>query len=228
MIRVFCPTRHRPQNALRLTESFNETTSYARLIFSVDEDAGPMLSAYTADLEWQDRIGVFRHPGEHGTGFVKPLNWVVDRAGWAGEFYGFVGDDHVFRTSSWETKVEAAFHAGADVVYGDDLLVGDRIPTAVFLRRELVRALGWFAPPQFSHLNADCCWKDIGESLGTLRYLPDVVIEHLHPAAGKAENDDQYSYVNSPEMVKKDGATYDRWLAELPEFISQLKQRMGR
>jgi hypothetical protein len=41
-----------------------------------------------------------------------------------------------------------------------------------------------------------------------ITYLGDVVIEHLHPANGKAKLDQGYEECNSPEQVSSDSAAY--------------------
>jgi hypothetical protein len=40
-----------------------------------------------------------------------------------------------------------------------------------------------------------------------------VVIEHLHPLVGKAENDERYELVNNGGMFGRDEAAYREYLA---------------
>lgn len=104
---------------------------------------------------------------------------------------GHVGDDHRFRTPGWDRVIEAAL-SDPGIAYGDDLLQGANLPTAVFMSSAIPRTLGYFALPTCRHMRIDRAWKRLGEGLGRLRYLPDVVIEHLHPSAGKAPSDAGY------------------------------------
>jgi hypothetical protein len=60
------------------------------------------------------------------------------------------------------------------------------------------------APPNQKQLFVDNYWKALGEALGTLTYLPEVIIEHLHPIAGKAPSDASYELSNSPERWRHD------------------------
>jgi hypothetical protein len=56
---------------------------------------------------------------------------------------------------------------------------------------------------------------DLGRALRSVTYLPDVVIEHLHPHAGKADMDDGYARCNGEEMYEADRAAYEQWKTHL-------------
>jgi hypothetical protein len=196
---VLVPTRGRPHNAVRLQQAFADTESLnAELVFVADAD-DPELPAYWTAAG--DRLirHLTVHDGETGTGMAAALNHAAGR--FAGEYaaLGFMGDDHLPRTPRWDAHVLGALNtAEPAVVYGNDLFQGAALPTAVFMPSRLVQALGFMAPPVLRHLYADDFWLELGWHLGTLRYLPDVVIEHLHPAAGKTAMDDRYAAVNAP------------------------------
>jgi hypothetical protein len=106
---------------------------------------------------------------------------------------GFLGDDHRPRTPGWDTRIiEAMAALGDGLVYADDGLQGERLPTAPFWSAKVIRALGFYYPPVLDHLFADDYWLRLAHDLGRCTYLPDVSIEHQHPAAGKAEMDRSY------------------------------------
>ena len=56
--------------------------------------------------------------------------------------------------------------------------------------------------------------RDLGRAAGCLTYLPDVVIEHVRPVAGKAAIDEGYRRVNAPEMYHRDRAAYRTYMSE--------------
>jgi len=85
---------------------------------------------------------------------------------------------------------------GTGIVYGNDLLQGEMIPTAVFMTADIVKALGYFCPPTLLHMYLDNSWKDWGQGADCLRYLPDVIIEHMHPGTGKGSFDSVYAESN--------------------------------
>jgi hypothetical protein len=53
----------------------------------------------------------------------------------------------------------------------------------------------------------------LGKDLNALRYIPEVVLEHLHPIAGKAEWDEGYKDVNAQEIYSADKKAFDDYLA---------------
>ena len=68
------------------------------------------------------------------------------------------------------------------------------------------------SPPKQQHLYLDNFWKDLGEALGTLRYLDKVVLEHMHFVVGKSEKDNLYEQINSEEMYHLDKTAYNEYL----------------
>jgi len=64
------------------------------------------------------------------------------------------------------------------------------------------------SPPAMKHLYLDNFWRDMGQELGSLRYLDDVIIEHMHFLIGKSEQDAGYAEVNSSEIGRHDQLAY--------------------
>lgn len=145
---------------------------------------------------------------------------------------GFMGDDHRVRTRGWDRLlVEAAGPIG--IAYGDDLLQGAALPTAVVMGADIVRALGQMVPPTLRHLFVDDYWKALGLGMGRLTYVPEVVIEHLHPSAGKAEMDESYAVTNHPDRYESDGAAWRAYRDDGPlradlDTLSVLSHRWSR
>jgi hypothetical protein len=215
---MLCPSRGRPGNIADLLAAWRETSSGdASLVVAVDDD-DPELDAYRA-LEAEDlAIVVGPRLRIGGTLNVLAPAFAEDYAA-----VGFLGDDHRPRTPGWDGRlVEALRELGGGVVYGNDLLMGEKLPTAVAISSEIVRALGFLVPPGMVHMYFDNFWKGLGESLGRLHYLEDVVIEHMHPIAEKAPWDDGYREVNAPAMYARDRAALSRWIREDSE------EAMGR
>jgi hypothetical protein len=78
------------------------------------------------------------------------------------------------------------------------------------------------APPTLTHLYVDNAWLDLGRALESITYLPDTVIEHLHPHAGKAEPDEGYERVNGDAMYDADRAAYDAWKIHLGQDAARV------
>jgi hypothetical protein len=201
---VIVPSRGRPDNIRALVEAWEQTDTEATLMVAVDDD-DPCLDEY-------GRLNLWETPGRDWYVMVGPrlrlgptLNYYAHLYAPDYRHIGFMGDDHRPRTAGWDKTIVAALdELGTGVVYGNDLLQEANLPTAAFLTADIVRTLGYMVPPGLTHLFLDDFWKLFGERIGALRYLKDVVIEHLHPSAGKAEWDPGYQEANSGAMWDHD------------------------
>ena len=131
------------------------------------------------------------------------------------DIVGFMGDDHRPRTVDWDLEISKAAHVANNkcVLYGNDLIQGANLPTAVAMTTDIIKALGYFCPPGLMHLYLDDAWREIGREVGKLLYMPQVIIEHCHPIAKKGvEWDDGYREVNSGQQYESDGNAYRAWL----------------
>lgn len=227
---VIVPSRGRPENIARLAEAWHTRRIVGtQLVVAVDDD-DPRLEDYRkVALPFLGALWVGTRRRMCGTLNAVALDLLKDHTdsltGWLPDVVGFMGDDHLPRTEGWDVDVvDALDELGSGIVYGNDLLQGERLPTAVFMTSDIVRTLGWMVPPGLVHLYADNAWLEIGRGMGRLRYLPDVVIEHMHPAAGKAPMDGRYAEVNAPEVDAADKATFEAWMADgLPGNLQALR-----
>ncbi|WP_435610052.1 hypothetical protein [Streptomyces sp. C10-9-1] len=210
---VIIPTRGRPDAVPALLDAWQATGATADLLFAIDED-DPRRDDYLAHGE------PARARGLHPIWSVGPrlrlvgtLNDVANTMAPRYPYLAFMGDDHRPRPADrpWDARIRECLSGGPGIVYGNDLLQGQKMPTAVAMTSDIVTALGYMALPACTHLCVDLVWKDWGEGMGRLTYLPDMVIEHLHPANGKAALDAGYEEANSPAMVDHDTAAYYRY-----------------
>jgi hypothetical protein len=222
---LIVPTRNRVNNALRLLDQCALTVQvmdWAEDIYFVVGSEDPRLD------EYRECFGGFNLRVFPDRGLVKALNWMSARLVDRYDNLAFMGDDHFPQTKNWDAKYcNELYQLGDGFVYGDDLLQGEKIPTQIAMTSSIVETLGFFTPPGFTHLCCDLAWKDLGEGIDKISYMPEVIIEHLHPANGKAEEDEGYKFVNSPEMVLRDSEEYYRWKEhDLPGQLDQLKKRL--
>lgn len=228
---VIVPTRGRPENAARLAEAFRETDALNALPVFVADENDPELPGYRALLD-EGRISRLMIPpvNQVASGMCAALNFAARRYAEIYDAIGFMGDDHLPRTRGWDDQIMDALDSmEPKVVYGNDLLQGPNLPTAVFMPSRIVRAVEFMAPPVMRHLYLDNYWKTLGEHLGGLVYLPDVIIEHLHPIAGKAPWDERYEAVNSS---LRDHADRSAWLEYVEDgrfawCVQQVRKEYG-
>lgn len=222
---VIVPSRGRPHNIAALHDAWAATTTgVSGLLVAVDDD-DPALTGYEQvcgergiELTVRPRLRM-----------VPTLNKVaVERA--PHHFaVGFLGDDHRPRSLGFDAHYLAALRTlGTGFVYGNDLLAGERLPTQVAMTSDIVQTLGYMAPPTLIHTWADNAWHDLGHAIDRIRYLPDVVVEHMHPLAGKASQDDGYVEVNAPDAFERDRQAFAHWYEhDMPADVAKLRALLG-
>jgi hypothetical protein len=220
---VIVPTRSRPEaisrvvNAWRVTGAGDEG---AELLFVVDEDDPAGVDEYRRQLDgrppWVSAIyrNVWRP-------LVPKLN--LEASELAAIRYapmlGFAGDDHLPRTPGWAGRYIGELRSmGTGVVYCDDGYQHENIPTQWAMTADIVRALDRMVPAPVEHLYCDNAVRDLARAAGCLSYLPDVLIEHMHPVARdasgapKAPSDEQYERVNGREQNRRDRTAWRTWV----------------
>ena len=206
---VIIPTRGRPQAVPALVQAWDDTGATADLLFAVDTD-DPELAGYKAEAAKVKGDPRFRVVHGKRLRLCGTLNAQAVKAARKYRYLAFLGDDHRPRpaATAWDARIRECLSGGPGIVYGNDLLMGERMPTAVAMTSDIVRTLGYMAPPALVHLCLDLVWLDWGKGMGRITYLPDMVIEHLHPANGKADLDVGYEECNSEAQVSADSAAY--------------------
>lgn len=221
------PSRGRPENAYRLAQAFIDTGAEADLYFIIDND-DPKWSEY---VKHEDEKNYRCLPADNKTGgCAKSLNdgavLLLDILEFPlYDHFIFMGDDHLPRTQGWNQALVQAIGLDTGFAYGNDLLQGANLPTAYAMSRNLVDDLRGMTFPGCFHLYFDNFVKQLGLDINCLRYLPDVIIEHMHPVAGKAEMDEGYERVNEPKWYEADLLTLQRYFisAEYAALITKYK-----
>jgi len=217
---VLIPTRGRPDNAIALEQAFVETNTKAARFYIVDFN-DETRSEYSWKLPVESVIMIHNETG----GMAYPLNYIARQ--FIGEFdnFAFMGDDHRPRTANWDEKFVEELYTGSDIVYGNDLFQGSALPTAVAMSAQIVEHLRGMVPDTQRHLYLDNFWLKLGQDLGKIKYLPDVIIEHCHAFNGKAPMDENYARVNAPEIYSADKIAFDNYIAsdQYQTLLTKLK-----
>ena len=217
---VLIPTRGRPDNAVALEQAFVDTNTKAARFYIVDFN-DETRSQYSWKMPVESVIMIHNETG----GMAYPLNYIARQ--FIGEFdnFAFMGDDHRPRTANWDEKFVEELYTGSDIVYGNDLFQGSALPTAVAMSDEIVEALRGMVPDTQRHLYLDNFWLKLGQDLGKIKYLPDVIIEHCHAFNGKAPMDENYARVNAPEVYSADKIAFDNYIVsdQYQTLLTKLK-----
>lgn len=211
---VIVPTRGRPENIVRLDNAISDTLTDIDVCYCVDDD-DPNLAGYV-----KTGIPLLCGPRKR---LVGTLNEVALKFAWEYDIIGFLGDDVLPKTERWDDIIRHNFVENM-VAYGNDGHQGEGLPTGVFLDARIIRILGYMVPPTFIHLFADNYWKALGEALGTLTYLPDLDMEHLHPYAGKAEHDQTYAEANAGPVWENDERAFNEYVTH---FLANDVERLN-
>ncbi len=193
-----CPSRGRPHNIERLVIAWEDTQASCVLDLRLDED-DPELDRYM-QIQFPDLWAVTVGPRATGAEYT---NETLDRYPQASA-YGCLGDDCVPKTRHWDRLLASA--AGDwGIAYADDLWKSRC--THPIIGGELVRAVGWLGLPVVNSLCIDTAWEIIGQEISRLVFCPAVIIEHMHPCAGKAPRDRTYN----ERRGGRDLRTFDKW-----------------
>jgi hypothetical protein len=196
---VITPSRGRPDRMREMVEAVHATRKGdVRVVCMVDDD-DPTIPQYQQILGMVVVVGKRR-------GLVGSTNEAAARFAQFQPFVASLGDDHRPVSEGWDVALchAIADMGGTGIAYGDDQLVGEALPTAAVISSNIVTALGYMGPPALQHLYVDNFWRDLGNAAGCLAYLPDVVIRHDHPNAGRVEWDDTYREGNSTAIRDRD------------------------
>lgn len=219
---VIVPTRGRPENMAKLSRVFQETCADSTVLhWVVDKDDPAKDEYFAAYTESTYNFQSFWVSPKGPPGITHPLNYVVDQVfnplyGFYPTILGFLGDDFEPITPQWDVEIEEALsrngHTG--IAYGNDLLQGEKLPTAWFVTRDIVDTLSFLSPPCLNHLYVDNYWLELGRGAECLTYLPDVILEHKHPLAGKAEWDATYEQNNNTVSARRDRDAFKQYKRE--------------
>lgn len=226
-IGIIIPSTGRPEQCARLVGRILETArSSIRIVVSVEpDDVKPyaralagfnspsgVISAGLTGLVW-DQTGQVG-PGSHVAAINRGARSMVTEHEPAGpeettpKIIIKLDDDHWPLTIGWDALYLNALNdlGGTGVVYGNDLFQGENLPTVPGLSADIVRALGWYAPPVLGHLFCDNYWLELGRRSGLIKYLPDVQIQHRHPNTPHGATIDA--------TYRAGGLSQDRWMAD--------------
>lgn len=204
------PTRSRPQNIAPMIEAWSNSRVYAHLKFVIDQD-DPKYDQYIEELkgtpDWVSFMDITTH-----LMLVPKLNRMANLYCQEYEFIGFMGDDHRPKTPIWDGLMSAELRRrGFGMAYANDLFQKENLPTSVLMTANIIRALGYMAPPTLEHLYCDNFWKAMGQATEALVYMDHIVIEHQHPHVGRYPSDEQYDWVNSNRQYDKDGHAWETY-----------------
>jgi hypothetical protein len=202
---VMVPTRGRRAQCERLLESFTATATCADLTFIIDGDDRDTYDG----MDWGQAACAVLDPRAYLTG---KLNATADAVVGAYRVLMWVGDDNRFVTPGWDKIMLDALEdlGGSGWIYPDDKRRSD-VPEHWMCSSDVVKALGWFAPPYMSHFYIDNTVGELGKRAGLIRYCPEAVIEHLHYSIAPDTAHDELYQSTEEKFGASDLAAFQEW-----------------
>lgn len=229
MIGMIIPTRSRPESVQQIINAWHETGAWgaAYPLFVIDSDDArlddyrraldtPELTrGYIEAGDWQPMV-----PKLNVAAYYQTANYPV---------LGFMGDDHRPRTELWaQSLLSLHTRRPGHVAYGRDGLQDQALPTWWTMDSRIVKALGNMVPAPVQHMYCDNAIKEMAARAERLVYMPDILIEHMHPIAEKAPWDSQYRRVNRPEQYERDRSAFVGWLSDGLARDAKIMASVGR
>lgn len=205
------PTRGRPHGFTELVGAIHDTaTSKIRVIGCVDDD-DPTRDQY--EVPGPPSVDLWIGPRRTLSGWTNYAAALLLKSDDPPRYLASLGDDHRPRTPGWDLRLIEAIEAlsAPGIAYGDDLAQGPQLCTAWVVSAEVVRVVGWMMLPTCEHMYVDNAVLELGRASARIVYRPDVVIEHLHPVAGKSGWDDTYRETNTAQRYAADLAAFEAW-----------------
>lgn len=218
-IAILCPSRDRVKNMKECIESWELNNSGFSDFFVV------------CDSDQQSLYEVFNNlivsPKTGRRGMNDPTNYASKILSENYKYVMFIGDDHRFRSKNWDKVFidEYELNLKYGFVYGNDLFQKSNLPTACCVSSDIINLLGYISYPKLLHLYVDNYWMELGRRLKKISYLDHIIIEHMHPAAGKAANDQAYQQVNNNYVNNHDKAIFET--INFEEEIKKLEKLNG-
>ena len=216
---VIIPSRGRPDNLARCIDHLKKHSMVSDFVVGLDSD----------DEHNYPRIDGVKYEVDSRNYMIATLNQIAMKYVNQYLFLTFLGDDNIVTTDGWDVamSITLAKH-GYGIAYGNDHLQEDKLPTSIMITSNVVKALGFMAPPTQKHLYADNFWQALGKGLGALYYFPSVHWEHLHFLNGKSEKDAIYEEANSEERYKEDRDAFAAYMSErYIDDVTRVKEALG-
>ena len=146
-------------------------------------------------------------------------------------WYGLITDHSRPETRDWSYQIEQAVKPRNMVLVNDTKNRMNpetgyrRITSASCYGGELIRDLGWVWLPTVVHMYGDDAWERIGNALGCVTYLENVIVRDLLLRDGEIVRDESHRrlYRGRP-YIPGDKQAYTDWLDDFPSLMLELRE----
>lgn len=226
-ISLLTPTRGRPQFMHRLWDSaltMAENPENIEIVFYIDyDDATSFRMCYQLNAWLSSHVEMVLGPR-----IILSQMWNECWKAANGDILHHCADDVVFRTKDWDSIIINEFEKVPDkilFIYGRDGItpVELQLGTHGFIHQNWAKTIDYFVPPYFAYGKNDAWLSEVAVRIDRCKYMPELYIEHMHPAVGKAPMDSTYK-----DAIQRGGKNhrkiYDDMLPKRKADAEKLKQ----
>lgn len=203
MINILMPTRNKPEEIQRVCSELSGSLCNLWLYVANDD---PKLKDYkNLNLPFSAELIV----GEP-LGFSRGINYLANLA--ANEIGATMlmrAEDDFYFKPGWDEKylqVASEFPDGIFMTWCNYVMKGPEAePHTAAIGIEWYKTLGWFSLPGVQHWYCDNVLREMAESIGRSRYIPEPMIEHRHNAK------DPRKCGHGQEIYAADKIRYEQW-----------------
>jgi len=198
LVVIYCSVG-RDSNERRLLNSFNNKKSIysTKLLASLNNIHMPTVKRY--NTLWED-VNIKLSP----------------------DIVMFGADDIEFVTPNFDRIITNYFdnHIDIDILYPDDGIHGENLPTHPIFRNSFLNKIGEMFPVGYMrHLFVDNYVLELGKKLNNIAYLPEVKLVHHHPLVNKGRWDKYTLNAYSRDRKETDKKMYEKCILEhLPKI----------
>jgi len=176
-ISVIIVTRGRPDSLEATIESAFSTAKTNNVEFIVYVDDDDQETIERCELLTYPKLKVFKGPRPHI--IAEAYNVVYEHC--SNDIIMVCCDDIRFMTVGWDQLVIDKFDKIDDkigIVYGNDLVKGEKMATLPFMHRNWIDIVGYILPPYFIRENGDTWLTEVSNMINRRIYIPDMIIKH--------------------------------------------------
>lgn len=208
----YMPSYNRPQSCKDALDSFVRCGMLDMGLVIVNED-DPQIDAYMGlELPFGWRVVTIKEGSRSADAHRAAFSLYPNE-----KWYGVLADDLRCETPGFEKVLVEAAGTANIASANDGWKAPRRMHGAAVFGGDLVRHVGWLAPPGFTHCYVDDVWETIGRDLGIWKVLMNVHTPHLHPARQKGWDegkDADLTYTRANADIDEMRKRFERWIRE--------------
>jgi len=195
-IGILVPSRERLNLKLTLISSIITTVDDINnivLYFGIDDDdpTKEIVEKITNAIPFVKIIPI------HNEGKFIGINkiWNILAKHCSEEIFGYIGDDMIFRTNGWDTKILAEFTSAnlpsdqIKLVHCNDGYHGAKLSVNAFVHRKYYDLMGYFCRPEFLINWSDQWMYQSFKAFDRVCYIQEILIQHNHWVFGNRPKD---------------------------------------